>query len=363
MKNSAHKFTPGTLSEEIFQLPGEYKGIINYIAKNGPSILNEITEQTENLGRWKCSRWAAQRRIDGTSGFFGMINCEYLISKDPKSNRHGNAKNVYFLTTKGMLAALSTGLDIDEIYLYKRYVDLIYKRLKIKIKRFGMPEIKGIKLNDKKMINIVDGFIKSRINIFLLWHYVCGIQLQKQISTQAYFIDFFKNTNEYFHGKFPKILDEELKKFSINILRNNFVYSRTLHALDEIADTSAALRFPNENDSVNQHIFEKIAMISQYVWQWPYYMEKIQLIGKNMDKKYSTNPPSNFHYNPNDGIDINTEIVKNNRKRIQPRLFLQVKSDLTELGIDKNYVDEVLKYIWDEPHDTIRIMETNRIQR
>jgi len=360
---SAHKITPESLSEKIFQLPGEYKGIINHIAKNGPSILNEITEQTENLGRWKCSRWAAQRRIDGTSGFFGMIDCEYLISKDPKSNRHGNAKDVYFLTTKGMLAALSTGLDIDEIYLYKKYIDLIYKRLKIKIKRFGMPEIKGIKLNDEKMINIVEGFIKSRINIFLLWHYVCGIQLEEQIATQAYFLDFFKNTNEYFHGKFPDISDKELEKFSINVLRDNFIYSRTLHALDAIADTTAALRFPNENESVSQHIFEKIAMISQYVWQWPYYMEKMQLIGKNMDGKYSTNTPSNFHYKPNDGIDISTEIVKTSRKRIQPSLFLQVKSDMTKLGIDENYADEVLKYIWDEPHDTIRIMETNRIQR
>jgi hypothetical protein len=363
LKKIAYKFTPETLSEKIFQLPAEYKGIINHIAKNGPSILNEITEQTENLGRWKCSRKAAKIRIKGSPQNFGMIECEYLIAKDPKSNRHGNAKDVYFLTTKGMLAALSTGLDIDEIYLYRRYVDLIYKRLKIKIKRFGMPEIKGIKLNDEKMINIVNGFIKSKINIFLLWHYVCGIQLQKQIGTQAYFIDFFRNTNEYFHGKFPKISDEELEKFSISVLRDNFVYSRTLHALDAIADTSAALKFPNENESVNQQVFEKVAMISQYVWQWPYYMEKMQLIRKNMDSKYSTYTPPNFHYKPNDGIDISTEIVKNSRKMIQPRLFLQVKTDLTELGIDENYAEEVLKYIWDEPHDTIRIMETNRVQR
>ena len=105
---SEHKITPETLSEKNFQLPGEYKGIINHIAKNGPSILNEITEKTENLGKWKCSRKAANIRINGSSQKFGMIDCEYLISKDPKSSRHGNAKDVYFLTTKGMLAALST---------------------------------------------------------------------------------------------------------------------------------------------------------------------------------------------------------------------------------------------------------------
>jgi len=71
---SEHKITPGTLSEKIFQLPGEYKGIINHIAKNGPSILYEITEQTENLGKWKCTRKAATSRIKGSSQNFGMID-------------------------------------------------------------------------------------------------------------------------------------------------------------------------------------------------------------------------------------------------------------------------------------------------
>jgi len=88
-------------------------------------MLNFSSSLSENLGKWKCSRKAATSRINGSSKNFGMIDCEYLIRKDPKSSRHGNAKDVYFLTTKGMLAALSTGLDIDEIYLYRRYVETV----------------------------------------------------------------------------------------------------------------------------------------------------------------------------------------------------------------------------------------------
>ena len=361
MIKSAHKITPETLSEKIFQLPEEYKGIINHIAKNGPSISNKITEKTENLGKWKCSRKAAKIRINGSSQKFGMIDCEYLISKDPKSSRHGNAKDVYFLTTKGMLAALSTGLDIDEIYLYRRYVDWIYKRLKMKIEKFGLPQIKDVKLNDSKLFDIIDGFIKSRINVFLVWHYVNGIQLQRQIGTQAYFMDFFSNTNEYFHNKLPKILDEDLARFSRDVLRDNFVYSRILHAIDVIADPSPVFGFPNENNSVKQYMFEKITMISKYVWHWPFHMEKMQLIGDNIDNDYSVNPIPDFTYMPNDRMDIDIEIVKTVRKSIQPSLFLQVKSNLTEIGIDEKYAEEVLKYVWDKPHDSFRLMEMNRI--
>lgn len=362
MRKSSHKITPETLSEEIFQLPGAYKGIIHHIAKNGPSILNEITEKTENLGEWKCTRWTAKKKINGTSRFFGMVDCEYLIQKDPKTNRHGNAEKIYFLTTKGMLAALSTGLDIDEIYLYKKYIYWISKRLKIKIKRMNSHKINDVKLDENKLIKIIDGFIKSRINVFLLWHYVCGIQLQRQTATQAYFVNFFNNTDEYFNNKFPKIKDKDLVRFSKSVLRDNFVYSKNLHALDNIADTTKDWKFPNEDDSVKQHMFEKIAMISYYVWYWPYHMEKIQQIGNNIDNEYSVKPIPDFSYNPYNGIDIGTEIVeKTDRKRTLPSLFLQVKSNLTELGIDEKYVDELVHYIWNKPHDTFRVMEMTRI--
>ena len=362
MKKSSHIITPKTLSEEIFQLPGAYKGIIHHIAKNGPSILNEITEKTESFGKWQCTRWAAKKRINGTPRFFGMIDCEYLIQKDPKTNRHGNAEKIYFLTTKGMLAALSTGLDIDEIYLYKKYIDWIYKRLKIKVKRMGSDKINNVKLDESKLIKIIDGFIKSRINIFLLWHYVCGIQLQKHVGTQAYFMDFFNNTNEYFHNKFPKIPDKDLVRFSRSVLRNSFIYSKNLHALDNIADISKDWKFPNENDSVKQHMFEKISMISNYIWYWPYHMEKVQQIGNNTDNEYSVNPIPDFTYNPYNGIDISIEIVeKTDRKRTQSSLFSQVKSNLVELGIDEKYVEELVHYIWDKHHDTFRVMEMTRI--
>ncbi len=365
MVKYAHKKSLKTLSEAIFQLPDEYKGIIYCIAKDGPALINEITEKTESYGSWDTNRWSAKRRIYGTQTFFGLVPCEYLIEKQPIKRRRGKEGNILCLTTKGMLAALSTGLDLDEIYLYKKYIDFVHKRLKINVKRIGSDKTKPRNfetlLDKNKLRDMIKNFIQSRIYLFLIWHYVNGIQLQKQIATQPFFVDFYNNVNEYFHNKFPEIKDKEFTKYCRNILRDNFVYSRTLHALDVIADTTSIVKLPNENESIKQFLFEKLGMTSDYIWYWPYYMEKIQLIGNNVDDEYDPRAIPDFIYKPVRGIDIEIAGKLGETKLIKPTLFEQVQSNLENLGVAENYTKELLEYIWDKPHDSFRILEMTKI--
>lgn len=365
MTKYAHKKLLKTLSEAIFQLPDEYKGIIYHIAKDRPALINEITEKTESYGDWYANRWSAKRRIYGTRTFFGLVPCEYLIEKKPVKRKQGKEGKILCLTTKGMLAALSTGLDLDEMYLYKKYIDFVHKRLKINVKTIGSDKTKPSNfetlLNKNKLRDMIKNFIQSRIYLFLIWHYVNGIQLQKQISTQAYFVDFYNNVNEYFHNKFPEITDKEFIKYYRDILRDNFVYSRILHALDVIADTNSIVKLPNENESIKQFLFEKLGMNCDYIWYWPYYMEKIQLIGNNIDEEYDPRLIPDFIYQPVRGIDIEMAGKSGKTKLIKPTLFEQVKSNLENLGVAENYTKELLEYIWDKPHDSFRILEMTKI--
>jgi len=101
MTKYAHKKSLKTLSEAIFQLPDEYKGIIYRIAKDGPALINEITEKTESYGSWDTNRWSAKRRIYGTQTFFGLVPCEYLIEKKPIKRKRGKEGKILCLTTKG----------------------------------------------------------------------------------------------------------------------------------------------------------------------------------------------------------------------------------------------------------------------
>lgn len=362
MKIDSHKISLETLSEAIFQLPEGHKGIIYRIAKKGPGILTEITKETERYGKWETDRWSAKNRIYGSAKFFGLIPCEYLVQKVHDRPQRGKQGKIFCLTTKGMLAALSTGLNLDEIYLYKKYVDFIYQRLNFKVKKIGENKVPTEEdlLDKKRLHNIIENFIKTRIKLFLIWHYVNGVQLQRQIATQNYFTDFYRNVNEYFNAKFPTVNEKKLAEYSRNILRENFVYSKILHVLDDLADPTNSEMFPNVPAPMKQWLFDKIAMTSWYIWYWPYYIEKMQLIGTNFKEEYDVKPIPDFIYQPNKGIDIDS--VSTTKKILEkPTLNLRVKSDLKKLRIKGNYMKDIIDKVWNEPHEVFRILEMTRL--
>ena len=102
-------------------------------------------------------------------------------------------------------------------------------------------------------------------------------------------------------------------------------------------------------------------MTSDYIWYWPYYMEKIQLIGNNVDDEYDPRAIPDFIYKPVRGIDIEIAGKLGETKLIKPTLFEQVQSNLENLGVAENYTKELLEYIWDKPHDSFRILEMTKI--
>ncbi len=362
MKIDSHKISLKTLSDAIFQLPKGHKGIIYRIAKKGPGILNEITKETESYGDWATDRWSAKNRIYGSDKFFGLIPCEYLVEKEHDTPQRGKQGKIFCLTTKGMLAALSTGLNLDEIYLYKKYIDFIYQRLNFKVKKVGWDKVPTVEdlLDKKRLRDIIENFIRTRINLFLIWHYVNGLQLQKQIATQNYFADFYRNINEYFYEKFPTVKEKQLAEYCRYVLRDNFVYSKILHVLDNLADPTNTETFPNVPAPMKQWLFHKIAMTSQSIWYWPYYVEKMQLIGTNFKEEYDVKPIPDFIYQPNKGIDI-VSVGKTKKIVEKPTLYLRVKSDLKKLRIKGNYMKDIIDKVWNDPHDAFRVLEMTRL--
>ncbi|EIJ66682.1 hypothetical protein BD31_I1130 [Candidatus Nitrosopumilus salaria BD31] len=115
--------------------------------------------------------------------------------------------------------------------------------------------------------------------------------------------------------------------------------------------------FGNEDEIAKEFVWQKIAMVGQYVWEWPYHMEKIQF--SSDDDDYS--PVPDFMYNTPSGINIGNTIQISDSKKINH--FEYIKENLKEFGIKKEYSDIVLKYIWDKQHKKFETLEASNIGR
>jgi len=127
LKNK-HIIVPKLQSEELFSLSGEEKGIIHYLAKYGPDIENHIAEK-KTYSTWSNTRNTVKNRLYGSKKFSGLIPHEYVLEIKPKQRLAGRKGKYFGLTTKGMIAALSTRIPLDEIYLYKYFLDFILKMI------------------------------------------------------------------------------------------------------------------------------------------------------------------------------------------------------------------------------------------
>jgi hypothetical protein len=74
----------------------------------------------------------------------------------------------------------------------------------------------------------------------------------------------------------------------------------------------------------------------------------------HIDKNNTYSNIPSFIYNPPTGVDIGNSIEVNNKKI---NFFDIVKEELEELGIKKNYSNDVLKHIWDKPHKKFETVE------
>lgn len=351
------------ISDKLFGLSEQEKGILFCIAKNGPVILADIEKVTSNYSQWETDHWEAKRRIDGTGDFIGLIRCEYLMEKKHEKRIRGKEGKVYCLNTKGVLAALSTGLTLNKIYLIKNFFNFLDFQLSRPIKLIGSWE-KGIEteLNfslRKELLEIFKNFITFRIYTFLIWNEATGYSLQLQQSSQWHMYDFVQNTTEYVHSKFPIINDKIKLELYRWILRNNFIYSKLLHALDKIC-TSNNPRFTIKNNAFAQTLKLHIAKVAEHVWYWPYYIEKYQNYN---DDTYTENKNFNpdFISKPETGINIELIGEPGKKKLIKPALQTILYDNLNLLGLEKNDAEKVLQNVWTEEHESFEMLKFGRI--
>ena len=188
----------------------------------------------------------------------------------------------------------------------------------------------------------------------MIWHESEGINVTRIKSFQYYLIDFYSKVDAWFYSRFYKV-DESKKMLYKQLLQKNLILTKTIHALDMIAHPN--INFGNEDNDTKQFFWDRIAMIGDYVWNWPYYIEKMQFAHHDENNTYSNTP--GFTYQPPTGLDIGNSININEKEM---NFFDIVKDELKELGIKKDYSDNVLRHIWDKPHKKFETVEAMKLQ-
>jgi len=347
--NNEHIIVPKLQSDEIFGLAGEEKGIIHYLAKYGPDILNNIAEK-KTYSTWSNTRHTAKRRLFGSDRFPGLIPHEYVLEIEPKRRLPGRKGNYFGLTTKGMMSALSTNIPLDKIYLYKHFLDFIFEKLnksvtikKTKIKRSNM-------INVDAIFSICENFIKTRIYLFLAWHWSMGFNLQNFVSTQAHFPDFFKTVDENFHEKFPDIDDERKYQFCSKILQDNFTHTHLFKVLDRYTSPYSKKHIKIGDENTRNFIIDKLVPIKKFIVNWPYWMEKLQLIGKNYLEPYSFSHEDDIVHYPIKPLDF-LRPKFSSKPLSMDKLFKKEETALLEIGFDTHSANVLLLDVWEKSPD------------
>jgi len=343
---STHNKDFKDIAGNIFNLGPEEKGILHTVAQKSPMVLTNISNKTENLTQWRCTRWAAKRRIEGTPKTLGLIPKEYLIPKEHEKRIRGKDGKLFYLSMKGLFAVLSTGINLEQIYLYKEFIEFLKKQIAIEV--INHPKPKHV-CSTLLVANLFEEYIKNRIYLFLIWHESAGINVTRIKTFQHYLADFYSKVDERFYLRFYKV-DESKEDLYKQLLQKNVILTKTIHALDRIAYPNS--NYGNEDENTNMFFLDRITNVGNYVWSWPYYMEKLQFAPHKENNKYLNT--LDFRYQPPTGLDIGNSI-KVNEKNIT--FFDIVKEELEELGIKKDYSNNVLRHIWDEPHKKFETVE------
>ena len=317
------------------------KAILYTLAKNGPMSLIELERAISIYGGWEATRHTIKRRLDGLANHISMIGYEFVKEKNPEVRKAGKSGKMYYLTTKGFLAALSTGLSFERMDIFKKYRAFLDELLKRKIKSIGIDAAFDATLDDKtkqKILDTITRYIEYQIMIFLIWHEANEISIRKKRNLDWYIEDFFKNHNEYIHQGFPMSLPEKLENEYKEILREYFTCSKILQGLDE---------FTSFQDNLSKKIKYHFEMIRSFVFEWYLYFDKLQTvnpIGKPYDIKKM---PSIVLSRPEFGIEIEYYGKHGHKKIIQPDIKKKASKELEEiLG------EEIpIKTIWKKPHD------------
>lgn len=250
------------LSDEIFGLEEQYKLILRSlgVSKN-PLNLDGIEQFVAKSDTSYVSRSAVRRRLNGSSTLIGLIPLEYVEGITRDKPHYRNEKD-YYLTPKGMLATLSSGITIDRIYIFNCYFDFLSKIIK-----------------DKKIYCIAKQYIKNQIQYFLSWHAVSGLQLPKLTQSFIYIQNFFDS-----------IWEDKVKQIPWSMLSNhNSIELKKVieeqamleKSLDKIEKKTLFSKIPvkKENIFFDKIKYDDFKRMSVYymVKYWYWFIEKLQM--------------------------------------------------------------------------------------
>jgi len=313
------------LSSKVFELENSYRIILKYLVyKENPekgAIVQEIAEysqQSDTPLEWH----VIKKKLTGTKQTLGLIPLEYVYEKYEGRGRGNKQNNTYHLTFKGLLAALSTGVQLDKIYLYKNYINFLNKII-----------------DNVKIMNVIKQYFKSEIHVFLLLNYLQGLKLQSLTNTHQYFKSF---------------LDQEVShssSFGIYVANEN-IRDKIRLIITDYFSSKIVLRLMGENEIIpalhpfwrKQEFLEKFdqqlskpnlydslkARLDALIYDWPDLMERIY-----RDKDY----PDLLRYT--DGyrysLEINTQInVKDLKNRIRKIInYLQTNITLPKKSLNR----------------------------
>lgn len=157
------------LCREVFPLNPEERVVLKYFSINPPSNITTISKYTV-MSENPLNRWKLDRILNGESRIQGLVPTEFLLSIHENKNRWGKNEKVYFLTVKGIIASLSTGIKINRNFVFEKYFAFIQKHLK-----------------DKALVDLGKKYVENQIHFFLLWHEIKGFQLKKLPASYAYY--------------------------------------------------------------------------------------------------------------------------------------------------------------------------------
>ena len=105
------------MSAFVFDLPPKYRIILRYLAENGPSNIFQISKYTKRSEEFQLDRWEIKKKIYGSSRIKGLINSGYILEKKLEKYRSGNPEKLFYLTSKGILAA-TVNTPINRNYFF-----------------------------------------------------------------------------------------------------------------------------------------------------------------------------------------------------------------------------------------------------
>lgn len=331
-------------SERIFlteKPDNSEKAILYALSKNGPQSLATLVKTLSTFGGWEVDRNTIKRRLDGLTNHISMIDYEFVKEMEPEVRKPGKLGKIYCLTTKGFLAAFSTGLTFERMNIFKKYISYLDEILNRKINYIGDDAGFDSALDDKtrqKILDVITRYIKYQILVFLIWHEAIETSIRKKRNSNWYIEDFFKNHNEFIHQEFPMLLEEKFEKEYKEILRENFTYSKILQGLDE---------FTLSEDNISKKIKDNFEMIRPFVFEWYLYFDELQMrnpIGKPYDIKKI---PSIVLSRPEFGIDIEYYGTHGHKRKIQPDIKKKATEELEQILRQEIPINT----IWKKPHN------------